>query len=107
MNAPTLQSTEVPVARSRIDDNPRLTIQRVLCNAGVPDDVAAGYAALICREFTGEAIYFAIHEWQDTAERDERVRAERRAGRSLTWLAQQFCLSRTHVRRVCGELGSR
>ena len=103
MNVPTIQLAKVPATLTRLDDGPRSTIQRVLREAGVPDDVTAGYAAMICREFNGQAVYFAMREWGYAAERDDRIRAERKAGRSLTWLAAQFCLSRTQVRRVCGE----
>lgn len=87
-----------------VDDSPRATIRRVLAETGLPPSIAAGYADLICREFCGESVYFALREWQDAAGRDERIRAERRAGRSLTWLSQQFCLSKTHVRRICGGM---
>lgn len=84
-----------------IDDSPRAIIRRVLRQAGCLPDVADGYADMICREFTGEMIYFAAREWQDLRSRDERIRAERLAGRSWQWLSQTYCLSKTQVRRIC------
>jgi hypothetical protein len=87
-------------ARS-IDDSPRATIRRVLKEAGCTDQIAEGYADLICEQFTGAMIYFAAREWQDLRTRDDRIRAERLAGRSWTWLSQTHCLSKTQVRRIC------
>lgn len=84
------------------DDNARETIRRLLRDkGGVCDEIACGYADLICREFAGEAIYFAIREWCDVATRDEDIRQQRHAGRSWQWLANHFCLSRTQIRRIC------
>ena len=95
-------SYPMPAPVHQAEETPRDTIRRVLVAAGLPADIAAGYADMICREFSGEAIYFAMREWRTNAERDERIRAERKAGRSLAWLSQQHCLSRTQVWRICG-----
>lgn len=84
-----------------INDSPRAVIVRVLKEAGLFEDIAKQYADLICREFTGEMIYFAAREWSNLRSRDERIRSERRAGRSWQWLAQKHCLSKTQVRRIC------
>lgn len=100
MNALTTQLHRSSVTPPRIDDGPRSTIQRVLREAGVPDDVAAGYAEMICREFSGEAIYFAVRSWTDTTQRNEEIRAQHAAGRSITWLAREYCLARSHVGRI-------
>lgn len=86
-----------------IDDSPRHTIKRVLMGTGLPEDLADGYAELICREFSGCEVYFAVRHWNLSA-RDARIRADRDAGRSLTWLAQHHRLSRTQIRRICGLL---
>lgn len=83
-----------------IDDSPREAIRRVLAATGLADDVAAGYADLVCREFSGSKVYFVLREWRDLRERDQRIREENRAGRSITWLSQQYCLSRTQVHRI-------
>lgn len=91
------------VVAATIDDSPRNTIKRVLMGTGLPEDLADGYAELICREFSGCEVYFAVRHW-NLAERDARIRADRDAGRSLTWLAQHHRLSRTQIRRICGLL---
>lgn len=95
-------SHPMPAPVRQVEEAPRDTIRRVLGAAGLPDALAADYADMICREFSGEAVYFAMREWRTNAERDERIRAERKAGRSLAWLSQQHCLSRTQVWRICG-----
>lgn len=88
-----------------INDTPREAIRRRFLEAGLPADLADGYADLVCREFTGSMVYFAAREWVDKSTRDDRIRAERGAGRSWQWLSREFCLSRTQVRRICESDG--
>ena len=91
------------------DEHPREVIRSALLNAGLPEEAAADCADTICRKFGGEMVYFSLRgwkgaparKWKTAAERDELIRAERRAGRSLTWLSQQFVLSKTNVWRIC------
>lgn len=92
------------VAAKITEESPRQAICRVLQGTGLTADIAAGYAELICQHYSGETVYFALREWKALAERDDRIRAERKSGRSLGWLANQHCISRTQVRRICGEL---
>lgn len=91
------------VATRAINDTPLETIKRVLTDAGLATDIAAGYAALIQKEFSGEMVYFAIRAWTDRAARDVAIRAERRAGRSLGWIAANYCLSRMRVHQIVDE----
>ena len=94
---------EVLTRRAVIDDSPRACIARVLTGAGVPADVAAGYADLVCAEFAGEDIYFAIRQWKNLDERDRQIRTAYQAGRSQRALGQEFCISRAQVQRIlCG-----
>jgi len=100
MNTQTLQASRPAAAGQRIDDSPRSIIHRVLCDAGLPSDLASGYADMICREFTGSAIYFAARSWADVAQRNDEIKAQYVAGRSITWLAREYCLARSYVGRI-------
>lgn len=84
----------------RIDDSPRATIARVLSRAGVPADVADGYADMICAEFSGEEVYFAVRRWENLEERNAEIRAAVRAGRSLSTVAREHSISRSQVHRI-------
>lgn len=84
----------------KIDDSPRGVIARVLTAAGLPPDVASAYADMVCQEFAGEDVYFAVRQWETIEERDEQIRAAAKAGRSLRVLASEHCLSKSQVQRV-------
>ena len=88
---------------STLDDSPLKTIKRVLVAAGLPADIAAGYADLIQKEFAGEMVYFALSAWVDRPARDAAIRDERRAGRSLGWIAATYCLSRVRVHQIVND----
>ena len=89
--------------KKAIDDSPRGAIARVLTTAGLPADIAAGYADLVCAEFAGEDVYFALRQWETLEERDEQIRAAAAAGRSLRVLASEHCLSKSQVQRVVAK----
>ena len=88
------------LARRRVEEHPRDTITRVLKAAGADEDIARKYAEMICSEYSGEDVYFAIKEWQTLEERNEQIRAAACAGRSLRKLAEDFCLSKSTVQRI-------
>ena len=90
---------------TRIDDSPRATIARVLARTGLPADIADGYADLICQEFAGEDVYFAMRRWQTLDERNAEIRAAVRAGRSLRLVAREHSLSKSQVQRIVGASG--
>lgn len=87
---------------TRIDDSPRATIVRVLQRAGLPADIAGGYAEMICEEFAGEDVYFAMRRWETLEERNAEIRAAVRAGRSLRLVARDHSLSKSQVARIAG-----
>ncbi|WP_164963963.1 Mor transcription activator family protein [Rubrivivax sp. JA1026] len=85
------------------DDSPRAVIARVLSRAGLPEDIAAGYAEMICTEFAGEDVYFALRRWQTLEDRNAEIRAAVRAGRSLRLVAREHSLSKSQVQRIVGS----
>lgn len=80
-----------------IDDSPRATMQRTLVDAGLDDETAAAYAAMLCEAFKGELVYFAASAWHSRQERDAEIRARRRAGMSIRALAAEYLLSKSAV----------
>ncbi|MCY4479131.1 MAG: hypothetical protein OXB97_04500 [Rhodospirillales bacterium] len=69
------------------------------------EDVAASLTLAVCEALhargrvrlpSREAAAAVIDRW----ERDERIRRQRRDGRSIRWLARKHRLSARHVRRV-------
>ena len=91
------------VAPRAINDTPLETMKRLFIEAGLPADIAEGYVELIRREFAGELIYIASCAWTDSRSRNLRIKQEHESGRSLGWLAAQFCLSRTRVWEIVND----
>lgn len=89
--------------KAAIDDSPRGAIARVLTAAGLPADIATGYADLVCAEFAGEDVYFAVRQWGNLSERDDQIRAAAAAGRSLRALAREYCLSKSRVQQLVAD----
>lgn len=71
---------------------------------GVDHVVAMRLEEQIRQQFGGERVYVHRAGWFDQIERDARIREERSQGRSLGWLSIRYALSRSQVRRICGEL---
>lgn len=47
--------------------------------------------------YGGQQVYVQRSGWFDRAERDQRIHADRAAGRSIGWIANRYCLSRSGV----------
>ena len=90
-----------------VNDTPLETMKRLFVEAGMSHDIADGYVDLIRREFAGELIYIASSAWTDSRSRNLRIKQERSSGRSLGWLAAQFCLSRTRVWEIVNDRAKR
>lgn len=51
----------------------------------------------------GQQVYIQRARWTDRGERDAAIKADRAAGVSLRDAALKYNVSRTQVRRICGE----
>lgn len=51
----------------------------------------------------GGAVYIHRAAWRDIVERDDAIRADRKR-MSLSECASKYSISRTQIRRICGEI---
>lgn len=52
------------------------------------------------QDYGGERVYIHREGWFDRAQRDAKIRAERRAGRSIRWLAGHYSLGVATVHEI-------
>lgn len=71
---------------------------------GFEEQLATVIEEQIRDQFGGERVYVHRAGWFDQPQRDAQIRMEREQGRSLGWLASRYAISRSQVRRICGEL---
>lgn len=70
---------------------------------GIDEEAMARVEEAVRSDWGGQKVYIHRAGWFDRAERDQAIRAARRAGRSLRWLAARYCLGKSRIEQILAE----
>lgn len=69
-------------------------------HGGMEEQLLAELEDQIRQDFGGDRVYIPRVPWFDREDRDRRIRADRKAGRSLRWLAVRYCLGKSTIEEI-------
>lgn len=78
------------------------------CAGGFEEQLAAQTVEQLAKRFEetvreeegGQPVYIHRVGWFNRSERDEAIRADARSGRSIRWIANRYCLSKSVVHEI-------
>ena len=92
--------------RQQQDEDFVASVVRIVagCAGGMDEALALQIEERIRSEYAGERPYIAREGWNNLEERNQRIRAEAMAGRSLRWISSRHSISVRQIGRILANV---